>query len=273
MSDEKPGTTHTRSYLVTFTDPPTAEAFGPPDGGERLTRVLLYTKPAARTRFLRDGMTDPFLSWSAADLLAVHNALSKKPVQKFETTDVGRRRVLKLLEALPLSERDVPEAERVPVHRNDERRPDPKMPAPRETATTPTTATTNSARGGAESETDMAAKKSTAKKAAKKAAKKPAAEKKAKAKSTDGKPAKAVAEFKQVRDGTVRQQILKLMDGKHTAETIGEKLGKEAGLINSHIFCLWRDCGIGYTFADGKVTAVYPGSKTYKDAIKAPAGE
>lgn len=84
-----------------------------------------------------------------------------------------------------------------------------------------------------------------------------------------GKPAKKVSDFKQVREGSVRASILKLMDGTHTAEKIGEMVKQTTTMVNAHAYCLWRDCGIGYHVDEaGKLKALYPTGKSYKDAVK-----
>ncbi len=110
-----------------------------------------------------------------------------------------------------------------------------------------------------------------AKKKAKKKTTKPAGDRKPRGK---GKGAGKVADFRPVREGTDRQKVLKLMGGTNTAEQIAAELGMNAKKVGTIVFCMSRDNGIGYEFgAKGQLKALYPGDKTYKDAVKKPSAE
>ena len=74
-----------------------------------------------------------------------------------------------------------------------------------------------------------------------------------------GKPAKGKDEFHPLRKGTIRGNIYEKMDGTRTVETIATELSLDRGNCSSHIFCLWRDCGFGFSYADGGfVTVILP---------------
>jgi hypothetical protein len=99
------------------------------------------------------------------------------------------------------------------------------------------------------------------------------AKKKVKAKTNGvgrevGKPAKPVAELKMIRAGTTRAKILALMNGSKTSVQVADAIGIEKNYLMSHVYCIWRDSGIGYKVEDGKLTAVYPGQKTIEDVIE-----
>jgi hypothetical protein len=83
-----------------------------------------------------------------------------------------------------------------------------------------------------------------------------------------GKPAKVLAEFRQIKDGTARAHVLKLMDGRHTADQIASRVGIEKTVVKLHAYKLWSDCGIGYEIVNDKMTALYPKGKSYEAAIK-----
>ncbi len=82
----------------------------------------------------------------------------------------------------------------------------------------------------------------------------------------------AVGAFRQVRSGTDRAHVLKLMNGKHTPQHIAVLLGggKFTGrYVLVHAYCLRRDCGIGYSLdSAGKLVALYPNEHGYGDAVK-----
>ena len=84
---------------------------------------------------------------------------------------------------------------------------------------------------------------------------------------SSGKPAKSVAEFKTVRAGTARAKILRLIDGSSTLAEVASAVGLDAAKVAAHLYCTWRDCGIGYRLDDGKVTAVYPEGKSYDTTV------
>lgn len=104
------------------------------------------------------------------------------------------------------------------------------------------------------------------------AVKKVKVEKAPKAGREVGKPAGLVADFRQVRGGTDRAKVLKMMDGTKTTAQIAKAIDKDEKTVLTVAYCLNRDSGIGYKMDDGKLVAIYPGSKSYEDAIK-PASE
>ncbi len=173
-------------------------------------------------------------------LVGLYNGLTGESISKFESRTVGRRRVWEAIR-----------------EKYQHQPPDQGQAAPVE----------GSLNAATDGEDDMA-KKATKKKAAKKT-KAPAGERKPRG---VGKPAGKVADLRQVRDGTDRAKVLKLMTGKNTAAQIGQELGIDEKKVGTIIFCLSRDCGIGYSFGEkGQVEAIYPGDKTYKDVIKKAA--
>lgn len=106
--------------------------------------------------------------------------------------------------------------------------------------------------------------------------KKAKAEKKPRAKTNGagrevGKPAGLVADFGSVREGTDRAKVLKLMDGSKTAAQIAKAIEKDEKTVMTVAYCLHRDCAIGYKVEDGKLLALYPGQKTFEDALKKAA--
>ena len=115
--------------------------------------------------------------------------------------------------------------------------------------------------------------KKTAKKAKTPKVKKVAAEKKPRANAKAGKPPKPVSEMRQVRAGTNRAKILKLGDGTRTVASIAKACDITEQNLVSHAYCLHRDCGLGYSLGDGKLTIIYPGQRTIDDVIKAAAKE
>jgi hypothetical protein len=87
-----------------------------------------------------------------------------------------------------------------------------------------------------------------------------------------GKDPKPKVEFHPLREGTIRGRIFAKMDGKHTSAQIAEELSLSPGNTHSHIFCLWRDCGIGFKYDDEKrVTAVLPAgiSSAFRETAQA----
>lgn len=91
-----------------------------------------------------------------------------------------------------------------------------------------------------------------------------------------GKPAKPVTEFGQVRSGTARYEILKMMSEERDGVIVGDDVAHIAlavGVSNirvlQHAYCLWRDIGVGYRLNKaGRLTAIYPPNKTFSNAIK-----
>ncbi len=84
-------------------------------------------------------------------------------------------------------------------------------------------------------------------------------------------PASSLDKFKQIRAETDRAKVLKLMNGTKSADQIAVTLGGgkfTARYVMAHAYCTHRDCGIGYRLTDtGKLLAVYPVERTYRDAI------
>ena len=74
-----------------------------------------------------------------------------------------------------------------------------------------------------------------------------------------GKPSKGRDEFRPLREDTIRGNIFSRMDGSRTIADIATELHLTSPNTSSHIHCLWRDCGIGFSFDDAKrVIAVLP---------------
>lgn len=78
-----------------------------------------------------------------------------------------------------------------------------------------------------------------------------------------------------IRRCTDRYRILVLMDGTRTPLEIGTALGFEkTGYIAVHLFCLWRDCGIGYQFDTlGRISAIYPLGYDFASTVSPDNGE
>ena len=194
--------------------------------------------------------------FSAGLLVKIYNAFSEKPVTKFETNAVASRRTFAAIQAkfgnMPVTAVDATAAS-----------PDADMLADDDDATDKgdqgATEPTPHPDHGVSS---VAGKKAeaAAKKAADKAAKVPGGKAAA---GQDPVPSK----FKSVREGTFRAALLRAMDGTKTVAEIAAESGKAASLVLSHAFCLTRDCGIGYSTKDGKLTVVFPEGKTIADAI------
>jgi hypothetical protein len=83
-------------------------------------------------------------------------------------------------------------------------------------------------------------------------------------------PVGKVGDLKPVRDGTGRALVLKAMNGKQT----GEQIAKDLKMSESEVVGYARffgKIGIGVDVDEkGKVTAVFPGSKTIDDVIVTP---
>lgn len=195
---------------------------------------------------------------SGPGLVALYNALApiSGPVNKFESRSRGKERVFALIEDEYLYK---PHADFSPAAEVES----PASPADE------TQAPANAGEEAASPITEGGEDVATKKKARKSRAKTTTAERKHRG---TGNAAGKVADFRQVREGTDRQKVLKLMNGQHTAEQIAQELGwGEAGAkkVGQVAFCLSRDCAIGYEFSEsGKIKAVYPGEKTYRDAVK-----
>lgn len=197
-------------------------------------------------------------------LVDVYNAFAAKPVKKFETADVGRKRVFALIvENMNSGSLAAPAA--AASEGNPSLSQDvvtqPVLPAvvAEQGGSVETTAEDTTTQQQSQ-EDDMAnGKKASKKKAATGEGRKV------------GKPAKTVAELGTCRAGTARAKILKLMDGTKTAESIGKAVGVSTTTVMAHAFCLHRDVGVGYKLTDdGKLEALYPGQKTIDDVVVVP---
>jgi len=106
-------------------------------------------------------------------------------------------------------------------------------------------------------------------------AKKSKAKKKASPKSGEGRdvsrPCGLVSDFGQVRDGTARATVVKMGLSGCTVDALAKEIGKDRATVMTHLFCLNRDCAIGYEVEDGKLSITLPGSKTKADIIKKAA--
>ena len=82
-----------------------------------------------------------------------------------------------------------------------------------------------------------------------------------------------VADFKPVRAGTARAKVVKMgAGGDKSVAQIASAIDGDRKTVLTHLFCMNRDCAIGYEVTDdGKVVLTFPGSKTIDDAIKEPA--
>ena len=226
--------------------------------------------------------------FSAALLIKIYNAFSNKPVTKFETNAVAARRTFAAIQAkfgnVPVTAVEATaESPDADTSADDDDATD-KGDKGNQGATEPTPHPDHGVSSVAGKKAEQAAIRA-AEKEAEKAAKAEAAAKKAADKAAD-KAAKAAAQpakvpggkaaagqdpvpskFKSVREGTFRAALLRAMDGTKTVAEIAAESGKAASLVLSHAFCLTRDCGIGYSTKDGKLTVVFPEGKTIADAI------
>lgn len=88
-------------------------------------------------------------------------------------------------------------------------------------------------------------------------------------------PVGKVADFRTVRAGSARSVVIE-MAGKGSGamvDEIAEAIDSDRKTVMTHLFCMARDCGFGYEVKGGKVSLQFPGSNTWRDAIKAPAAE
>lgn len=67
-----------------------------------------------------------------------------------------------------------------------------------------------------------------------------------------GKSAKPKDEFRALREDTIRGRIFSRMDGTRTVDQIADELSLSASNAHAHVYCLWRDCGIGFSFDDDR---------------------
>lgn len=198
-------------------------------------------------------------------LVLVFNRVSAKPVARFATLEDAARRTWAALnsEVLPMDHE---------VH-GQNRDGSTIVPLPA-TGGRPGSGPVNRGpitQGGddTQQETTTMPKKNGDKKAAKPRGTETGA--KRGTKMSAGKPAGLVADFRPVRPGTDRATVLQLMDGDHTTASIAKAIENTDRMVLAHAYCLARDCGIGYRFNEtGKLEALFPGSKTLEDAIKAP---
>ena len=84
---------------------------------------------------------------------------------------------------------------------------------------------------------------------------------------TTGKSPKPIGEFRPLRADTIRGRIFARMDGTRTVGKIASELNLSPSNTHSHVYCLWRDCGIGFFYdPDGRVTSSLP--KEAKSAFR-----
>ena len=215
--------------------------------------------------------------FSAGLLVKIYNAFSEKPVTKFETNAVAARRTFAAIQTkfgnAPVTAVDATaESPDADMLADDDDATD-KGDKGDQGATEPTPHPDHGVSSVADKKAEQAAIRA-AEKDAEKAAKAEAAAKKAADKAAKVPGGKAAAgqdpvpsKFKSVREGTFRAALLRAMDGTKTVAEIAAESGKAASLVLSHAFCLTRDCGIGYSTKDGKLTVVFPEGKTIADAI------
>ncbi len=93
-------------------------------------------------------------------------------------------------------------------------------------------------------------------------------------KALTGQPPGALHELRAARAGTRRVRVMELADGTRSLTEIGAALEAEFGgafpdsLVASHLFCLRRDCAVGYVFDDvGRPLIVLPPGATMTDAV------
>ena len=216
--------------------------------------------------------------FSAALLIKIYNAFSNKPVTKFETNAVAARRTFAAIQAkfgnVPVTAVEATaESPDADTSADDDDATD-KGDKGNKGATEPTPHPDHGVSSVADKKAEQAAIRasfSKAEAAAKKAADKAAKATAQPAKVPGGKAAAGQdpvpSKFKSVREGTFRAALLRAMDGTKTVAEIAAESGKAASLVLSHAFCLTRDCGIGYSTKDGKLTVVFPEGKTIADAI------
>lgn len=84
------------------------------------------------------------------------------------------------------------------------------------------------------------------------------------------KPAGKVGDFRQIRPGTARATIVE-MTGKGSGasiEAVAQAIDTTPGHVLAHLHCINRDCAYGYEVKNGRVTMSFPGSRTWRDAIR-----
>jgi hypothetical protein len=91
-----------------------------------------------------------------------------------------------------------------------------------------------------------------------------------------GKASKPVSEFRKVRVGTMRYEILRRMSRESvgaisgdTVESIAAAMRISSARVLQQAYHLWRDIGVGYRLGrDGNLKAIYPAGKTLADATR-----
>ncbi len=235
LSYQGPNFTEVRAVVVADEDEAQRYIMGLPEG-------------ACGLRITGDGAAD-LTGFSGPTIVILYNALAESPVKKFENLAQARARLVSVVErvATPVT----PEMLAAPQTAESD-------PASADQDQQPVTESTQT------EEAAVAAKKKTKVK---------------KEKSENGgrkltsKPAGKVSEFKQARPGTVRAKVLEAIAGRGaTMEEIVKETGLEQKSVVAHLFCTQRDCGIGYEVSPtGIIKALFPGDRTLKDALKAPA--
>jgi hypothetical protein len=80
-----------------------------------------------------------------------------------------------------------------------------------------------------------------------------------------------VADFKQVRSDTRRSAIVRTA-GKPGGCTVADVLDAsgipDRKRLTAHLFCLHRDCGFGYIVDGDHIALMFPGARTWRDAIR-----
>ena len=93
----------------------------------------------------------------------------------------------------------------------------------------------------------------------------PAGEKKSKAH-----PAGKAADFRPVRAGTARARVIEAATrAGATLASVAAHAGVDRRTLMTHLFCLGRDCAIGYELDGEGVKLLFPAALTAADAIKA----
>jgi hypothetical protein len=214
---------------------------------EDLQVARYATKPAAqgaaeklpneRSAWVIEEALD-FKDVSGSIMVAIYNQWAHNPIKKFENRDAAQRRVFMALTDkfgnLPMSDfqEDTP-----PLA------PEPAAPTIEPEAAAPEAPTNEEV-----PTTTMAKSK--------------------KERVFTGYPASSVADFSPMRDG-VRASVLRLMDGKNTIGDIAKSVRKKEAVVRQHMYLMSTVHGVGCEVSEnGKVKAVFPGSKTVKDAIK-----
>ena len=87
---------------------------------------------------------------------------------------------------------------------------------------------------------------------------------------SSSKEAGPVADFKQVRDGSARSIIVTLAGrvGGAKLDEILTAIKQKRGRLMFHLHCMNRDCGYGYEVDGDRVTVIFPGQRTWRDAIR-----